>query len=433
MLFRLCGRSILGAFCFLLPICVGAQSATFGTGAGSYALLNGSYLALYIDRFGDLGAPMTSSVTLPKPGGLLDSLEQPYINSDGSVDTPVLIDGVSTSITYAALYSAIATSGSIQQQVQAKTEYITLGNLTAVEGWSVSVNGGASFVPCNGLGMTATPISVAYNSTTGQLSAVTNTTLSSGATDLLISQQVLFNTPGQASVAQFVVTLTNNGASAITGLQYARAVDPNQGVAPPGSSGDVNTNQSFGSPSSSTQFAINSADQEGFNRNLSLGVNPADLNSPGSTIYAVSGNQTQQSVLTNPLPSSQNNPNQIVLHTSDLGADFVDPGNPSLDATTANYKLYLASPALAPFLNSQSQSVTPAFSTYSDTDLVLLSPSMNLAAGESTTFTFYYSFSASTVPAPGSAPIMLAGAAGFGCTLRRRRRTPAAHAPGGVV
>ncbi len=334
---------------------------------------------------------------------------------------------------YAALYNPVAQSGALQQQVQNKTEYISLGARDAVEGWSVSVNGGASFVPCNGLGMTATPISVAYNSTTGQLSAVTNTTLSSGATDLLISQQVLFNTPGQASVAQFVVTLTNNGASAITGLQYARAVDPNQGVAPPGSSGDVNTNQSFGSPSSSTQFAINSADQEGFNRNLSLGVNPADLNSPGSTIYAVSGNQTQQSVLTNPLPSSQNNPNQIVLHTSDLGADFVDPGNPSLDATTANYKLYLASPALAPFLNSQSQSVTPAFSTYSDTDLVLLSPSMNLAAGESTTFTFYYSFSASTVPAPGSAPIMLAGAAGFGCTLRRRRRTPAAHAPGGVV
>jgi hypothetical protein len=421
MLFRLCGRSILGAFCFLLPICVGAQSATFGTGAGSYALLNGSYLALYIDRFGDLGAPMTSSVTLPKPGGLLDSLEQPYINSDGSVDTPVLIDGVSTSITYAALYSAIATSGSIQQQVQAKTEYITLGNLTAVEGWSVSVNGGSSFIPYDGTGMSAAPITASYNASTGLLTATSATTYMVGATDLEISQEVLFNDSARPNILQFVITFTNNGTTTITGLQYARAIDPNQGVAPPGTSADVNTMQAFGTPADPTQFAVNSIDQEGLNRSLALGVRNSDLNSAGSIIYAASASQTESSILSSPQPTNQGDPSYIQLDANgDGGANYVTAINPAMDAHTANFEAYLETGGvLDPFLTSGNVGVTPVFTSYpSDTDLVLLSPQLSLAPGASTTFTFYYTFLPVPVPSSTlSGDISLEGCANLAQTL----------------
>jgi hypothetical protein len=406
-----------------------AQAPVFPTAAtGNYALLNGDNLALYIDQFGDLGAPMNGAASQPKPGGQLNSLGQPFINSDGSVQTPV--GSPSVPVTYAALYNPSATTGTIQQQVQEKTEYVTLGNRNAVEGWSLSVNNGASFVPYNSAGMNASPIVTSYNAGTGLLTATANTTYKVGATNLAISQETLFNDAGRKNLAEFVATFTNNGTSTISGLQYARAVDPNQGVAP-GNTGNVNTTQTFGTMADLTQFAINSGDQEGLNRDLALGVHSSDPNSPGAEIYAVSGNQTEAGLLGSPQVNRQGNPNYIQLDPNgDGGANFVDTTNPAMDSHTNNYQQYLQNPALAPFLTPGNVSVTPEFSAYSpDTDLVLLSPMINnLAPGESESFTFFYTFGALNpvaTPEPGTVSLLVSsalGASGLLFRTRQRRR-----------
>jgi hypothetical protein len=404
-----------------------AQAPVFPTAAtGNYALLNGDNLALYIDQLGDLGAPMSSSPSQPKPGGQLNSSGQPFINSDGSVQTPVGTPAVP--VTYAALYNPSATAGTIQQQVQAKDEYITLGNRNAVEGWSISVNGGSSFIPYSNAGMSAAPIVTSYNPVTGLLTATADTTYKVGATDVGISQETLFNDTGRKNLAEFVTTFTNNGTSTISGLQYARGVDPNQGVAPPGTSANVNTTQTFGTSVDPTQFAINSTDQESLNRNLALGVRSSDPNSAGTEIYAVSANQTESGLLGSPQVNRQGNPSYIQLDPNgDGGANFVDPTNPAMDSHTANYQEYLQNPALAPFLTAGNVSVTPEFSTYSpDTDLVLLSPVIsNLTPGESESFTFYYTFgalNAGAVPEPGTIAMALAGICGAAVFRLRRVR-----------
>jgi hypothetical protein len=396
---------------------VQAQAPTFGTGVGNYALLNGDNLALYVDHYGDLGAPQNAT-TPTKPGGSLNGTGQPYINVDGSVNN---LGGTNE---YAALYNPTATFGSVQSQVQQKTEYITLGNRNAVEGWSVSVNDGASFVPYNALGMTAGSISTTYNSVTGLATATTDTTYKLGATNLGIQQEVLFNDTGRKNIAEFVTTFTNNGTSAISGLQYARGIDPNQGVASPGTTSDVNTNQSFGTSADLTQFAINSSDQLGQNRMLALGVRSTDSNAVGSIIYATSGGQTQNALLTSPELARQGNPSYIQLLPGG-GASYVDAANPADDATTTNYQQYLQNPALAPFLNAADDSITPAFSSFADTDMVLLSPTMSLAPGASTSYTFYYTFGTPNpvpTPEPGVVSLLTGSALAASATMFRSRR-----------
>jgi hypothetical protein len=397
------------------------QALTFGSGSGSYTVLNGDNLALVVGQFGDLGAPQNPT-TPTKPGGVLDSSGQPYFNANGSVDS------LSGTNAYAALFNQTSTAGdSIQAALQAKTEYISLGNRNTVEGYSIHIDGGAAFTPFNDL---STPsVSVSSDSTTGLLTMTTTSTLTKGASSLQVSQEILFNDPGRKDIAQFNVTFTNTGTSEITGLQYARTVDPNQDVAAPGS-GSVNTVQSFGTKADPTAFAINSLGASSL-REMALGVQYTDPNSPGSTIYAVDGSQTEGAILTNPsYLNGQAGTNYIQLHTSDEGADYVNGFNPASSGTTSNYLDYLADPSSAPFINAADMITNPDFSAYmTDTSLVLLSPVLpDLAPGQSTTYTFYYIFgneAPETVPEPGAVSMLFAPLVLCGCASLCKRTRPA--------
>jgi hypothetical protein len=363
-----------------------AYAATFGTGVGNYALLLGDYLALYVDRCGDLGAPRNAT-TPTHPGGSIDASGNPYINSDGSVDS---LGGTNC---YAALYSSGATNaGTIQQQVQAKTEYITVGNRNTVESWSINVNNGLSFTTIGGslhVSMTTAPITASYNEESGLVSATGMTTYLDAPQHVTIQHEVYFNDAGRKNVVQFVVTFTNLGSSGIT-LQYARGVNPNQGV-PPDHYGWTNTNQWFSTPVDPTLFAVNSADQEGFLRYLALGVRAGEPNTAGSIIYVTNGGQTENALLTSPHLPSQGNPNDVVLSaTGGWGANFYDGYNPAYDSYSPNY-------ASAPFVTGYGQTFSPVFSAFSESDLVLLSPIMDIGPGQSATYVFYYTF--------GTAPI----------------------------
>jgi hypothetical protein len=408
----------------LMVPCIGiaqmaqAQAVSFGSGVGMYGLLNGDNISLYVDRWGDFGAPLNAT-TPKKPGGQLNGSGQPFINSDGSVNT------LSGTNTYGILFSPTSTAGlsNIQAQVQAKTEYETLGNRNAVEGYSISVNGGATFTPYGGLGFSTPTLTVSGSSIDGALSATSQTTYTNGGTDLLVSQQAFFNTSSLKNMVEVTTTFTNLSATnSIQGLQYARGIDPNQGAAPPGNSSDVNTNQSFGTITDPTQFAINSTDLLGLNRTLALGVRGTDPNSAGSILFATSGAQTETALLTSPTLAQQGNPSYVELESNGIAAEYVDSSNPADDATTVNFQEYLQDPSLAPFLNAADESVTPAFSTFSDTDLVLLSPMLDLAPGASTTSTFYYTFGATVTPEPGMTSLALAGLCGAIAFRRSRKR-----------
>jgi len=146
----------------------------------------------------------------------------------------------------------------------------------------------------------------------GLLSAAVSNTYGVGSTHLTVQQAVYFNDAGRKNIVQFVATFTNHGSAAIS-LQYGRAVDPNQGVAPPGNSDDVETSQWFGTPVDPTQFAILSMDQMGLRRDLALGVRATDPNAPGSTIFACSAGQTETALLGSISLTRQGNPNHVVL------------------------------------------------------------------------------------------------------------------------
>jgi hypothetical protein len=396
------------------------QALTFGSGGvGSYAVLNGDNLALYVDEYGDLGAPQNSGIP-NKPGGVLNSSGQPYINSDGSVNT---LGGTNA---YGALYSPTSTAGdSIQAAVQAKTEYVTLGNRNAIEGWSVDMNGAKAFTPYSD--MPTPTFSVSSNSATGLLTMTSTTTLAQGNADLQISQEILFNDPGRKNIAQFTVNFTNTGTTTITGLQYARIVDPNQDVA---AGGSVNTVQSFGAQADPKAFAINSTGSLSGNQ-MALGVQPTDQNAAGSTIYAVNGLMTETGTLGHPsYLDGQSGNNYIQLNANGVGATYVNATNSALDATTSNFQAYINNPASAPFLTASDASVNPDFSSFgSDTTLVLLSPDLpDLAPGASTSYTFYYIFGpgpeGAPVPEPGPVAALFAPLVSMGCaTLLRHRRT----------
>jgi hypothetical protein len=80
-----------------------------------------------------------------------------------------------------------------------------------------------------------------------------------------------------------------------------------------------------------------------------------------------------------------------------------------MDAYTPDYVAYNENPVSAPFMTPGDTAVTPVFNAYeSDTDLVLLSPVLSLEPGQSTTFTFYYTFG--TVPIASGSPVPATGA-----------------------
>jgi hypothetical protein len=71
------------------------------------------------------------------------------------------------------------------------------------------------------------------------------------------------------------------------------------------------------------------------------------------------------------------------------------------------------------FFNSLSEAVTPSFSDFTDTSLVLLSPALGVASGATETYTFYYQFDPiasppTPVPAPAGCADLTTNDAGYG-------------------
>src|SRR5947209_3378098 len=104
-LYGMMGLASLAAVGVVISSQAHAQTATFGTGAGTYALLNGTNLTVYLDNKGDIAAPNVGGGN-PKPGGDLNGLNQPKINPDGSiVEPPPAANGPQR--TYGLLYNTI--------------------------------------------------------------------------------------------------------------------------------------------------------------------------------------------------------------------------------------------------------------------------------------------------------------------------------------
>ena len=84
-----------------------------------------------------LAARIAASGTT-KPNGFLDSNGQPFINSDGSVDTSTLPNGVQNG-TYGLLVNTggVPASNSLADSVRAKSEYLTVGSSSVAEGFAL--------------------------------------------------------------------------------------------------------------------------------------------------------------------------------------------------------------------------------------------------------------------------------------------------------
>ena len=102
-----------------------------GGGSLAYAGLIGDNLTLYVEVGAALCAPRNTSAPV-KPGGSLNGSNQPYINSDGSVNS---LTGTNT---YGLLYNPVSQyTNPLQTAVQNMIEFISLGGRNAVEGWTM--------------------------------------------------------------------------------------------------------------------------------------------------------------------------------------------------------------------------------------------------------------------------------------------------------
>jgi len=366
-----------------------------GGGSLAYAGLIGDNLTLYVEVGAALCAPRNTSAPV-KPGGSLNGSNQPYINSDGSVNS---LTGTNT---YGLLYNPVSQyTNPLPTAVQNMIEFISLGGRNAVEGWTMqfatsgantgwfpySTTGGSG-----GLYWTHSISSATWDASTDQLQLVTLSTFDAGA--LQVQHTFTFNGTGAKNIVTVQVQITNQPSSSlnINALTYCRALDPNQGVAPPGNTSDLNTNQSLGVSLYPQYFLVNSADQLNLSRQLGIGVHQLDANIASALLYAVNGAQTETALLTFPVRSSQGNPSYVELN-ADGSATYYNAGT-GLTATCSNVWEWLQGNTSGyPFLQG-STPVTPAFTIFSDTDLVLMSGLLgsagSLPAGASTTFTWYY-------------------------------------------
>lgn len=399
--------AIFALTAILLPAGASSQSAAFtytdpnnAANTHQYGLLNGDHLALYLNDRGDLGAPYHydfNGVGVIKPSGQTNGT-QPLVNMDGSVPE--------TSGTFAALYSKTSTAGagSLYNSLTAKTEYITVAS--ALEAYGVYVPGQNAWL--HNADFTASPAAFTVSgSLDGMLTAYTKTI--NAGNGLTVEQTVTIDdVPGNKKQerAQFAVKITNSGSGPLTGLRYARVVNPNQGVYGP--SGTVATTQSFGTPTAPGAFAINST--AGGN-NLALGVDPGSSGSMGATIFSTS--IVQEDALFNSLNSLLGSSNRVTLGIGNQ-ATYTDAANNMISTPD-----FTADPTFASMVQFDSQS--------SDDALVLASSAFDLQSGASFNFNFNYYFDpASSVvgnptPEPG-VPALLASICVAGAVFAFRRR-----------
>jgi hypothetical protein len=389
-----------------------AQSALFPSSGGNqqYGLLNGDNLALYVDQFGDLGAPVNFNQTIYKPSG-------DYTGGHPNIDPTtgaVLEPGSGSSRTYAALYSSSSTGGisPIGASVLAKNqEYITVGPSLAAAGWGVKLGG--SWLPYYSPSLNFQGFSVSGSSAGSLLSATSSFAPTS---TLAITQTVSINS-ANPNRANFEVTFDNSkGTSAVSNVAYSFMLNPNQGEAPDGSSNTIATANKYQTTDTSA-FAINA---EANSLNLGLGVLPSDqVADPnemenGSTLYTTT-DVKEGDVLGNPETNGTNpgNLNPYVVLNPDGTVDYFDPNSilyPLADATDPNFADAFPD---------------AAFTGGSDTAMVLLSPSFDIPAGGIRTFEFYLFFNPAqtgpTVPEPGAMSLLAGGVLSFGGLLLRRR------------
>lgn len=392
-----------------------------------YALLNGDLLALYLNDRGDLGAPYPIINGLPgaKPSGIVDPATGRPSASNIADDGRILPQ--SNPPSYGALFSRNSTPGAtLGDSVRQKSEYLTAGAGSVAEGFSIRGGQGLSgpgntFLLSSDLNVNS--FTVNGNSRTGQLSATSILDYPTDTGSLQITQDVTFQEPNAPkNRARFTVTFTNKGTDTLSGLQYSRTVDPNQGFTTGA------TNQRFRTPSEPGAFAINSLVGD---RGFGFGVFPDGLTE--GTILLVTPETRESALLTRPLSQVSTN-NYIKLGaTSVLGNGiktasaflFQPGGDPSSiadDILLGSTTDFINDAAFTSLVNGNLS--VPS----GNAALLWTSPILpSLAPDASLSLTFYYFFDAiqggppSNVPEPGAVAMLLSGMIGGGTLLRRRR------------
>jgi hypothetical protein len=404
-----------------LTVSAGAQSVIFpysdAGGSHRYGLLNGDYLALYVNDRGDLGAPYRNIGATKPTSGALNGIYA-VVNANGSVpDGPT----PATRYTYAALFSKTPTVGlppvalqtPLQTSIQAKTEYATVGN-NPLEAYGVYVPGNnpASSVWLHNGDFSMDNTASAFSVSGKQGGVLSATSLVNNAsTGINVAQTITIDDKlgdNKQNVAQFHITVTNNSSKTLNGVQYARVINPNMGAY---SGGPNSTVQSLGTASDTSAFAI---DASAAGRQLALGLDPANSSDSGTTIFST--NIVKEDLLFSSLNATIAGSNRVVLGNGTNASYYL--GGQVNAAATGSYTDY----SMHGFVSQVNFNSDPV-----DDSLVLVSPSYDLASGQSFSFSFSYYFdqlplAGDPVPEPGVLGLVAGGLVFGGIGVHRRKR-----------
>ncbi len=401
------------------------------SGSRRYALLNGDLLALYINDRGDMGSPIRYPGGTKSPGAVDPITGQPLaINNDGSV----------ASGSYATLFSNnnAPTPGTLAESVRQKSEYITAGLGTVVEGFAVIGNdpglrntfGGVKWLHGEDLTVdqSQTFNDATQTSRTGPLTATSTLVRNTGTGNqkpLQIKQNVLFQADGAGrNDVKITLTFTNTSDHTLTGVRYARAVDPNQGAFSSSGVSTARTSQTFGTAADPNAFAINSRFSDTAQvRQLGFGIRDG-ADAVGTTLFST-GQLSENSILSTPDAFALTN-NHVTLGAGKSATFTRINGGIATVFTTTDY----TDPINHPFLDINGIATTVDFNSSGSTnDLALLSPILpDILPGASDTFTFFYFFNphqegpGGDVPEPGALALLVGCGISGGLLLRRRSK-----------
>ena len=355
----------------------------------TYANVSAGGTSIYINDRGDLGAPYRST-GIAKPNGFTDANGNPYINPDKSVNTAVTINGAQNG-TYGLVVN--------------KAEYLTSGPTNVAEGFAIIGNStrlqnGPSWL--NASNFTVQSFQAAPGSVPGVVSNLFRQTGTASTQGLLVTQTVTLD--AASNRISFNVSFTNNDIQTLSGLQYARAINPNQGGSLPAATG--NTQQGFGLPNSSSSFGINTSVGQ---RQLGLAIKPGDPNTLNARITATTTTQ-ENSLLSNPDVFFGSNRQYVQLGAGNNATFNVGDGTTK---TTSNF--------------TTDKGFAPTFGAASSGDdaLVLESGTFSLAPGATDSFNFFLladPITAAAVPEPGAMPLLAGILLSSGMLALRRRR-----------
>ena len=414
-----------------------AQSANFLytapdlSGEHRYGVLNGQHVALYINDRGDLGAPYPIAGGFPvaKGGGNINpitGLPNPNnIAADGRVTAPS-----GNLPVYGALFSQMPTGGgNIGDSIKAKSEYITGGGNSAIENFSIFANNG--LLPGNQFlrnssvdGINVDSFSVSGTSASRALSATSNLSTDlrfANPATLSIQQVVSYQeTPGAPqNRVRFSTDFTNNSTTdTLQNFRYARVVDANTAFGT-----NPATTQQFRTGADERAFALTSSSQSKIigekDNAIGIGVFGDGLPgaAPGTILFTAASSAEEDQLLQSPF-------DQVRFYVELTGGNgAVIKETLDNDLNTANDPVrFLTNDFINDKVFGGQVEASLGFGS-ANNSLVLLSPSFNIAPGQSQNFTFYYFFGGqinSTVPEPGTVALFAAGGLS-GLWLRRRK------------